>query len=167
MKKIFICTVILSWIYLAICQIGFDNKITRRDLNLESIENILRHDIQFLNEKPGLCVYSTKTNFLNCFGVNETFGCEVISRLNDLKNVSVELTNLKIVENNFTLNLFERESNFTFLTPENKRQVIVSIKNTDDFREPGILVENENCWSNLFFFIENLSEVNFKLSLFL
>lgn len=167
LKIKFLTIVILGWIYLANCQFEFGKIINKRDLNLESIQNILNHDLEFLEEKPGICSYSTKTNFLNCFGVNETFGCEVTSRFNDLKNITLELKNLKMVENNFTLNLIEKGSNFTFVLPENERHVVISIKNIDDFQEPGIFIENEDCWSNLFFFFQTLTQVNFKLAIFL
>ena len=125
------------------------------------------NDILILKEDDkNVCFYSSISNFLNCFGGNETFACKVESRLDSLNTTSIKLTNLEMIEENNILKLVEKGSKFTMVIPETNTQVLITLKNVDDFSGPGILIESDECWSNLKYFLERFYQVDFRLSIY-
>lgn len=132
------------------------------------LSKTLYDDILILKETDkNVCFYSSISKFLNCFGGNETIACEVKSRLDTLNKTSVKLKNLEMKEENNILKLVEKGSNFTMVNPENNAQVLVTIKNEDNFSEPGILIDSDECWSNLLYFLVRFEKVYFRLNIFL
>ena len=87
-----------------------------------------------LNETVGnICIFSSNLNFLNCIGNNNTVACKIKSRLNTLNTTSIKLTNLEMIEENNILKLVEKGSKFTMVIPETNTQVLITLKNVDDF----------------------------------
>ncbi|CAF0721387.1 unnamed protein product [Brachionus calyciflorus] len=141
----------------------------KRELDFNSTVSLLdADDIRVLNEtNSNMCFYSSRAPVINCFSHNETFNCPVVERFVGLKNITVKLTNLELVpvESKTALRLVEKSANFTFVLPQVNKEVNVSLKNVDDFTEPGLLVEDQDCWSTISGFVNRFQKIDFRMNL--
>ncbi|CAF0787399.1 unnamed protein product [Brachionus calyciflorus] len=141
----------------------------KRELDFNSTVSLLDDDdVRVLNETTSnMCFYSSLTPVINCFSHNQTFNCPVVERFVGLKNITVKLTNLELVpaEISNVFRLVEKSANFTLLLPEVQKEVDVVLKNFDDFTEPGLLVEDQECWSTIAEFVNEFQKIDFHLSL--
>ena len=144
-------------------------KSEKHILSLKTNVNLLdKDDVKMLNGTVGnICIFSSNLNFLNCIGNNNTVACKVKSRLDVLNTTSFKLTNLEMFEENNILKLVEKGSKFTMVIPETNTQVLITLKNVDNFSGPGILIESNECWSNLIYFVNEFKKLDFRLKYFL
>ncbi|CAF0906093.1 unnamed protein product [Brachionus calyciflorus] len=100
------------------------------------------------------CSYDGSAQLLQCASVSSSFECQIEERLPGLEQVQVKLTDFEIVpasQTNDVFRIVSRASSglFTFIQPGTTKQVTLSIFNSDKVTQPGLLVKDSACWSQL------------------
>lgn len=144
--------------------------VGKREIGLNTSIILDEEDTKFLKESDSsVCIYTTSSSVFSCFGKNETFDCPVVQKLAGLKDLKVKLTNLVLTptEKTSVFSFLEKGKNFTLITPVGGKPVIVSLKNVDDFTEPGLLIQDKECWSLILDFVKQFHTVGLRLNLVL
>ncbi|CAF0787364.1 unnamed protein product [Brachionus calyciflorus] len=117
------------------------------------------------------CSYSSQRGILSCHGIKNNFDCDVTPRLSGFEKLKLKLSDLELVpaeEGNFNiLRLLNPNSKFTVVEPFNKKQIVLSLFNAEHPSEPGFMIRDSACWSNVESLVRENQRENVRLAIFL
>lgn len=102
-----------------------------------------------------LCSYESDLRVLQCASMTSSFDCQVEERLPELGNVEIRLADMELVPampNNFdVIKVLSRASSglFSFIQPGTTKQITLSLFNSEKVNQPGLLVKDATCWSQI------------------
>lgn len=140
--------------------------VGKRDVSNSSVE-----EEEVFPANKTLCNFSSQRGILSCHGVNHNFDCEVTLKLTGLEKLKLRLADLELVpaeEKNFNvLRLFSHDSKFTVVEPVSKKKIVLSLFNAEHVSEPGLLIKDSTCWSNVESLVRESPRENIRLAIFL
>ncbi|RNA21233.1 hypothetical protein BpHYR1_028788 [Brachionus plicatilis] len=120
-----------------------------------------------------LCSYESDLKILQCASMTSSFDCQVEERMPKMENIEIRLADMELAPakpNNFdVIRILSRASSglFTFIQPGTTKQVTLSLFNSEKVNQPGLLIKDELCWSQIQHVVSksNRDDVGFALAL--
>jgi len=102
-------------------------------------------------QNKSLCSYVSSESLIRCNGTSQRFECSVEPRLDELRNITVVLSVLRMVQENDLVRLVSQATglNSTFIRPVSNEPVQLSIFSSSSVREPGFFVREPRCMEKI------------------
>ncbi|RNA30457.1 hypothetical protein BpHYR1_036218 [Brachionus plicatilis] len=151
----------------------FRRDFFKRDLNNSTEEGVSEEamDEEEFPFNKTFCNYSSDRKILSCNGVNSSFDCDVIQKLSGLEKLRLRLSRLELVpaeeDNLSVLRLLTPESDFTVVEPLTKRKIVLSLFNSKNTNDPGLMINDSQCWGKVENLVKENKREDIQLALFL
>jgi len=120
-------------------------------------------------QNRSLCSYVSAESSIRCVDGSQRFECSVEARLDEIRNITVRLSVLRMVQEVDSVRLVSQAAglNSTFIHPVSNEPVKLSIFSSSSVREPGFFVREARCMEKIESLVRLSGVEGARFSLFL